>query len=68
LKKLNEDLKVSVTTLQVLSDKQSASLQTKDNDVFEKDQLIKQHEERLHGTDTLKDELEEKVKTIQELK
>ena len=68
LKKLNEDLKVNVTTLQLLSDRQSTSLQAKDDELVEKLKALKSAEEKLKEVDVLKNQLQEKNKIIEELK
>jgi len=68
LKRVNDDLKVKVNTLQVVCDRQSNELQQDHEEISQKDKRIKQFEEKLQEDELIISQLQEKVKIIDELK
>jgi hypothetical protein len=68
LRKLNEDLKVNVTTLQMLCDRQSHTLHTKDDELVEHLRTVKALEEQLQEIEMYKQAIEESNSMIDDLK
>jgi hypothetical protein len=68
LKKLNEDLKVNVTTLQMLCDRQSHTLHSKDDELLEHLKMVKALEEQLEEIELYKQTIEKNNSMIDDLK